>query len=126
MSKENLTNRISIGFGDREWQQIEQALAIFSHAQDKAVFDTLPASEMKRLIRRCVSAVCAAIIRQNFGYAPLAVDLRLETEEETRERLGKPPKPHAEAIKTWLTSPLVQPNPAFLTWRRNLRGNSTN
>src|ERR1035437_7316762 len=90
MKKELIVARVSVGFTAREWKAMEEAMRICFHAKSNEMLATLTSGERTMLIRNGTWAICTAIVREGFSYAPLACDLRHETEAETAERLGEP------------------------------------
>jgi hypothetical protein len=90
MKRDRIICRVSVGFSQREWQIMEEALRICFHAKSDRALQTLTPRERNMLLRNGIWAISNAIVRTGFSYAPLACELRHETEAETAVRLREP------------------------------------
>jgi hypothetical protein len=90
-----VTKRVSLGFSDREWEDLERALVQCHklHPEQKGWgLEMLTSNERNWFMRKAIWAFAKAIIRQAWrDYVPLACDVRHETEDEMAERMGKLP-----------------------------------
>lgn len=96
--REEITHRISVGFSDREWAAIEDAMRVRYLLPEEKEIDSITWRERNCFLKHAIWAVCKAIIRRNKRLRPaLACDVRDETPAEMAERLGEPLPP----ASTW-------------------------
>lgn len=122
-NEKKTAHRVSVGFTDKEWTDLRQALSLQYHLLHK--HDMLTARERSRFIRLAVWAVAQSLIRQQHGFWPLACDARCETGAETATRLGPPasacpdqpgPKPGDAGYEEWKTQTFGQASPWSISW----------
>ena len=84
--------RVSLGFTEREWRLIQEALKVRYHTKNPLA--EMSAQERCQFLVTAIYAISAAITRQRVKLAFLACDVRPETEVEMIERMGGPVTPY--------------------------------
>jgi len=88
--KDQIHERMSVGFSAREWDNIQSALRVFYHCgQDDAVLEALSSREVNHFLRLAIDAVAVAVKKAGCVPMPIGVNLRHETPEERADRLNE-------------------------------------
>jgi hypothetical protein len=86
--------RVTLAVCQEDWDMVQEALRVMFQVPDGEDHGRYYSrQERGHFFRQCLFVVSRAIVKAGCKPAPLAVDLRHETEEETAMRIGKDPAP---------------------------------